>query len=68
MVGFIFGISLMFNIVFIGLWMYGWQLDKKNVRQIKKKVSVLGRDIAGTVRATIGIKKNKAINRNYSNY
>jgi len=38
MVGFIFGISLMFNIVFIGLWMYGWQLDKKNVRQIKKNL------------------------------
>jgi len=38
MVGFIFGISLMFNIVFIGLWVYGVQLDKKNIRQIKKNL------------------------------
>jgi tRNA G10 N-methylase Trm11 len=38
MVTFLIGVSLTFNIVFIGLWMYGVQLDKKNIRQIKKNL------------------------------
>jgi len=36
MVGFILGLSLMINVVFIGLLVYGWRIEKKNIRQIKK--------------------------------
>jgi len=35
-VDFILGISLMFNMLFIGLWMYGWMIQKRIDKDVKK--------------------------------
>ncbi len=36
MVIFILGLSLMFNVVFIGLWIYGWAIQKRINKNVKK--------------------------------